>query len=87
MRTRSVAQGLKVYLIASQLTQQCNYKSGNNRKKTANTGQISKSKSERNACLFILWFILFFQLSSVLAAFSALTLLVGRQEGHPACKN
>jgi len=22
-----------------------------------------------------------------LAAFSALTLLVGRQEGHPACKN
>jgi len=24
---------------------------------------------------------------SVLFAFSALTLLVGRQEGHPACKN
>ena len=26
------------------------------------------------------------QLPSVLIAFSALTLLVGRQEGHPACK-
>ena len=25
-------------------------------------------------------------LSSLLIAFSALTLLVGRQEGHPACK-
>jgi len=25
-------------------------------------------------------------LPSVLVAFSALTLLVGRQEGHPACK-
>jgi len=26
------------------------------------------------------------KLPSVLVAFSALTLLVGRQEGHPACK-
>jgi len=26
------------------------------------------------------------ELPSVLVAFSALTLLVGRQEGHPACK-
>jgi len=30
--------------------------------------------------LFQLWLIMF-------VAFSALTLLVGRQEGHPACKN
>jgi len=28
----------------------------------------------------------FLVLASVLFAFSALTLLVGRQEGHPACK-
>jgi len=28
----------------------------------------------------------FSMLPSVLVAFSALTLLVGRQEGHPACK-
>jgi len=27
-----------------------------------------------------------FAMPSVLCAFSALTLLVGRQEGHPACK-
>ena len=27
-----------------------------------------------------------FSSASVLSAFSALTLLVGRQEGHPACK-
>jgi len=30
--------------------------------------------------IFILWFLL-------LVAFTALTLLVGWQEGHPACKN
>ena len=30
---------------------------------------------------FILWFII-----KILCAFSALTLLAGRQEGHPACK-
>ena len=29
---------------------------------------------------------LFSSVPSVLCAFSALTLLVGRQEGHPACK-
>jgi len=28
----------------------------------------------------------FFALPLTLTAFSALTLLVGRQEGHPACK-
>jgi len=32
----------------------------------------------------MLFFVCFLSLS--LAAFSALTLLVGRQEGHPACK-
>ena len=30
--------------------------------------------------------LLFYQLLAELIAFSALTLLVGRQEGHPACK-
>jgi len=30
---------------------------------------------------------LFPTLCQVVSAFSALTLLVGRQEGHPACKN
>ena len=30
--------------------------------------------------------VLVYKLLSVLVAFSALTLLVGRQEGHPACK-
>ena len=30
--------------------------------------------------------ILYFILNVVCCAFSALTLLVGRQEGHPACK-
>jgi len=29
----------------------------------------------------------FYSSNSSLIAFSALTLLVGRQEGHPACKN
>jgi len=30
--------------------------------------------------------ILYFVFCAVLITFSALTLLVGRQEGHPACK-
>jgi len=30
--------------------------------------------------------VLWIYLLTVLSAFSALTLLVGRQEGHPACK-
>jgi len=34
----------------------------------------------RNNRHFVIFLLLF------LAAFSALTLLVGRQEGHPACK-
>jgi len=29
---------------------------------------------------------LFVSISQVIVAFNALTLLVGRQEGHPACK-
>ena len=36
------------------------------------------------AAYFIMTIILFF--CHILLAFSALTLLVGRQEGHPACK-
>jgi len=31
--------------------------------------------------------IILFTVITVAFAFSALTLLVGRQEGHPACKN
>jgi len=31
--------------------------------------------------------IFFVRLTDGILAFSALTLLVGRQEGHPACKN
>jgi len=31
--------------------------------------------------------IIFFRGESLVGAFNALRLLVGRQEGHPACKN
>jgi len=34
----------------------------------------------------VLVFISIFSISVFILAFSALTLLVGRQEGHPACK-
>jgi len=38
-------------------------------------------------CLLLLLFVIYYYyLLSVLFAFSALTLLVGRQEEHPACK-
>jgi len=35
-----------------------------------------------------MWFILYLMLgvTAIIFAFSALTLLVGRQEGHPACR-
>ena len=36
---------------------------------------------------FVLELLDFIVFSLVWFAFSALTLLVGRQEGHPACKN
>jgi len=36
--------------------------------------------------LLLLFVIYYYYLLSVLFAFSALTLLVGRQEEHPACK-
>jgi len=35
----------------------------------------------------VLYFILMRLIATDVIAFSALTLLVGRQEGHPACKN
>jgi len=37
---------------------------------------------QRSSCSTI-----FLYFGGLLCAFSALTLLVGRQEGHPACKN
>ena len=40
---------------------------------------------KRTLSLIILLFLVLFNFNSSLA-FSALTLLVGRQEGHPACK-
>jgi len=33
------------------------------------------------------WIKILCQLSIIIKSFSTLTLLVGRQEGHPACKN
>ena len=36
--------------------------------------------------LAILYHTVIFVMSFMTSAFSALTLLVGRQEGHPACK-
>ena len=36
--------------------------------------------------MVVVKWLLLYSLPSVLVAFSALTLLVGRQEGHPACK-
>jgi len=37
--------------------------------------------------IWVLFYYLLLQQLSLDAAFSALTLLVGRQEGHPVCKN
>jgi len=39
-----------------------------------------------NIMVFLFWFILLFVIMWK-CAYSALTLLVGRQEGHPVCKN
>ena len=36
--------------------------------------------------VFLAYLLYYFQLPFTVSAFSALTLLVGRQEGHPACK-
>ena len=38
-------------------------------------------------CYDVMCYIYIFSSPSICFAFSALTLLVGRQEGHPACKN
>jgi len=44
--------------------------------------------TNRNGCQLCFYKSFFAAVSVVaLVAFSALTLLVGRQEGHPACKN
>ena len=40
-----------------------------------------------NDGLFLLNTVIYCFISTAFVAFSALTLLVGRQEGHPACKN
>ena len=44
---------------------------------------LPHQQSPKFFCLFIYFFLMFCVL---IVAFSALTLLVGRQEGHPACK-
>jgi len=38
------------------------------------------------SCFFLILCLFYFMLILCFHAFSALTLLVGRQEGHPACK-
>ena len=55
---------------------------------TSSASQHCWGRPTRTAgqCLFLLHFRLFRSNKSVSYAFSALTLLVGRQEGHPACK-
>ena len=55
---------------------------------TSSASQHCWGRPTRTAgqCLFLLHFRLFRSNKSMSYAFSALTLLVGRQEGHPACK-
>ena len=48
--------------------------------------QIEQTVRYVHVCLYLLKFFLFSVSYPGLLAFSALTLLVGRQEGHPACK-
>jgi len=49
-----------------------------------------KERDSRDLCVsfdhFFVLFSFWFDLVALLLAFSALTMLVGRQEGHPACK-
>jgi len=46
-----------------------------NQQRQSTEGNSSACKTKKNVCV------------CVMLAFSALTLLVGQQEGHPACKN
>jgi len=54
---------------------------------------ISNIEDEVGVCWFLFVFLVLLEFVCMLfvfclvSAFSALTLLVGRQEGHPACKN
>jgi len=48
-------------------------------------GHRSGSSTETRACYYYYYYYYYYY--RVWNAFSALTLLVGRQEGHPACKN
>jgi len=45
------------------------------------------SKGVKKTEFWEVWTLLFLVCRVGAVAFSALTLLVGRQEGHPACKN
>ena len=49
-------------------------------------GEPSLCADGRLVSTLVLLHLMLLLLPSVLLAFSALTLLVGRQEGHPACK-
>jgi len=49
------------------------------------SGTLSQTM-ERGLGKILLWHEICFSVASTSVAFSALTLLVGRQEGHPACK-
>jgi len=55
-------------------------------KSNKKTWQISNKNLMMYAVQFIVADKFFFQIILSACAFSALTLLVGRQEGHPACK-
>jgi len=50
-----------------------------------NPQHIEKLRKKPSVCVY-LQFSFFCNIYSLCRAFSALTLLVGRQEGHPACK-
>jgi len=48
--------------------------------------QIAKKCQKRYEFFKLIFSIIFICVTEYALAFSALTLLVGRQEGHPACK-
>ena len=56
------------------------------RTNTCDSLSLSFAKCCLPLLLLIVMFCRFFLLIEINSAFSALTLLVGRQEGHPACK-
>jgi len=47
---------------------------------------LQERQTEIGGALYCQWTLAFLSSLVALVAFSALTLLVGRQEGHPACK-